>query len=288
MIVVTGATGQLGRAVVKQLVRRRGPSEVGVSVRSRAKAADLEALGVRVRQGDFDNPASLRHAFEGATQVLIVSSNARAIGGDPLSQHRSAIDAARAVGATRVVYTSHMAVSETSAFPPMLDHFATERMLEESGLQWTALRNGFYASSGIAMMGNAFETGLLEAPADGAVSWTAHDDLAESAAIILASDGQYDGPTPPLTGSYALDFADLAAMASDARDTPLSRVTITDEALRRKVVARGAPERAADIVLGFFIASRNGEFAAVDPALKQLIGRPPITMHAIITEKASR
>ena len=88
MIVVTGATGQLGRMIVERLVAHLPANQVGASVRDLEKAAELKALGVRVRQGSFDNPESLRHAFEGAEQVLIVSSNAGASGGDPIAQHR--------------------------------------------------------------------------------------------------------------------------------------------------------------------------------------------------------
>jgi NAD(P)H dehydrogenase (quinone) len=285
MIIVTGATGQLGRLIVEKLVQLVPAKQVGASVRDLAKAADLLALGVRVRQGDFDQPDSLTHAFEGATQVLIVSSNARASGGDPLAQHRSAIEAARAAGARRIVYTSHMAVSASSAFPPMRDHAATETMLRESGLAWTALRDGFYAASGIAMMGDAPKTGVLESPADGKVSWTAHADLAEAAAIILANEGRYDGPTPPLTGSQLLNFEDLAAIASTLLDKPMQRTAFRDDELRARMTARGAPARAAETILGFFMASRNGEFAAVDPALEQLLGRPPATMEEVMAEK---
>ena len=196
MIIVTGASGQLGRAIVQKLAQRVPVTQVGASVRDPEKANDLAALGVRVRRGDFDEPASLAHAFEGATQVLIVSSNAAATGGDPLAQHQAAIEAARTAGAGRIVYTSHMAASSASAFPPMRDHAATEEMLRQSGLAWTALRNGFYGSSGLLFLGDALKTGVLEVPADGKVSWTAHADLAEAAAIVLADEGRYDGPTP--------------------------------------------------------------------------------------------
>ena len=287
MILITGATGALGRAVVEHLIKRVPANRVGVSVRDPKKAADLEALGVRVRQGDFDDPGSLRHAFEGAEQVLIVSSNARATGGDAIAQHRAAIDAARAVGATRVVFTSHMAASASSAFPPMLDHAATEAMLGESGLAWTALRHGFYAASGVALMGDALETGVIEAPADGKVSWTAHADLAEAAAVVLATEGRYDGPTPPLTGPEALDLADLAAIASDVTGRPVRRQVITGEELKAKMAARGAPPAAADIALGLFAASRNGEFAAVDPTLERLLGRRPTAMRDVIAQKVT-
>jgi NAD(P)H dehydrogenase (quinone) len=284
MIIVTGASGQLGRAIVRQLVKRVPASQVGVSVRDPQKAADLQALGVRVRQGDFDNQESLSHTFEGAEQVLLVSSNARASGGDPLAQHRTALDAATAAGVQRIVYTSHMAVSNASAFPPMHDHFATEAMLAASSMKWTALRNGFYAASGIAMMGDATETGLLEAPADGKVSWTAHADLAEAAAIFLTGAG-HDGPTAPLTASESFDFADLATMTAELSGMPIRRETITDEALIAKMTARAVPESAMKTVLGLYIASRNAEFARIDATLEQLLGRPTTSIHNLIAEK---
>jgi len=285
MIVVTGATGHLGRLIVRKLVERLPAQEVGASVRDPGKAADLATLGVRVRHGDFDDPGSLAHAFEGATQLLIVSSNASAYGGDPLAQHRSAIEAARAGGVGRIVYTSHMAAGSASAFPPMLHHHATEDMLRQSGLAWTALRNGFYAESGLSLMGDALRTGLIEAPADGKVSWTAHPDLAEAAAVILTGKDRYEGPTPSLTGSQALDLSDLAAIASDLLGHPVRRQVITDDELRAKIAARGAPPAVASITLGLYRASRGGEFATVDPALERLLGRRPIAMRNLLAQE---
>lgn len=282
MIIVTGATGQLGRAIVEALVRRVPASGVAVSVREPEQASSLVALGVRVRRGNFDDPASLADAFEGATQVLLVSSNARAYGGDPLAQHRVAIDAARAAGARRILYTSHMGARATSRFPPMLDHAATEDMLAACGVAWTALRNGFYAASGRLLMGDAWKTGVVQAPADGKVSWTTHADLAEAAARILADEGRFDGPTPPLTGSEALDLEDLAALASTAAGRPIVRKVILDEEMRASMAARGLPARVADIAIGLYRASRAGEFEVVDPTLAELLGRPPTPMAAVI------
>ena len=285
MIIVTGATGQLGHAIALQLVARVPANQVGVSVRDPKKAADLEALGIRVRHGDFDNPESLRHAFEGANQILIVSSNAGASGGDPIPQHRTAIEAAQAVGALRVVYTSQMAASHSSAFPPARDHAKTEDLLRHSGMAWTALRHGFYGASGIMLMGDALKSGLLEAPQDGKFAWTAHADLAEAAAIILAKEGMYEGPTSPLTGTQALDMADLASVATELLGRPVDRKIITDEELLAKLAARGLPERAAAIAMGLYIASRNGEFSFLDPTLEQLLGRRPVSMKDLIGQK---
>jgi NAD(P)H dehydrogenase (quinone) len=289
MIIVTGATGQLGRSIVEQLARRIPPHQVGTSTRNPVNAADLGSLGVRVRHGDFDDPNSLAHAFEGATRVLIVSSNARATGGDTLAQHRTAIDVARVVGAKRIVYTSHMGAGASSAFAPMHDHAATEDMLRQCGIPWTALRHGFYAASGIALMGDALKTGVVEAPADGKVSWTAHADLAEAAAILLANDfrdhgARYEGPTPALTGSQSLHLADLCGIASEVLRRPMRREITTDDAMRTKMAARGAPDRATDILLGLYAASRAGEFSSVDPALEQVLGRRPIAMREQIAK----
>ena len=287
MIIVTGATGQLGRMIVEKLVGLVPPKLIGVSVRNPKKASDLEGVGVRVRQGDFNDADSLRYAFEGATQVLIVSSNARASGGDPLAQHRIAIDAAKAVGARRIVYTSQIAASASSAFPPARDHAATEEMLSQSGLAWTALRHGFYAQSGLMICGEGLKTGVIEAPSDGKVSWTAHADLAEADAIILANEGRFDGPTPPLTGWQAIDLDEFAAIASDVLSRHINRKLLSDDELVAKMIARGAPEGARKFALALYIASRNGEFAAVDPMLEQLLGRRPISMGDLLAKNAS-
>ncbi|MEO3827432.1 NAD(P)H-binding protein [Actinomadura sp. B10D3] len=279
MIVVTGANGRLGREVVERLAERVPAERIVVSVRDPEKARAFRERGIRVRRGDFAEPESLVEAFEGATQVLVVSVDM--IGEAAVGAHRAAIEAAEKAGARRVLYTSHMGVNPDSPFPPMLDHSATEAALRESGPAYTALRNGFYASTTERLLAAALETGVLAVPEDGPVSWTAHADLAEAAAIILAQV-PFDGPTPALTGGEAIDMAGVAAIASEVTGRTIRRVVVPDEEYRAGLVGHGVPGDAADMLVGMFAASRNGEFAGVDPALAELLGRPPVPLRDVL------
>jgi len=282
MIVVTGATGKLGRLIVEQLLTKIPVNQVGISVRDPDKAQNLAQRGVRVRHGDFDHPESLSAAFDGALQVLVVSSNARAYGGDPTRQQRAAIEAARAAGARRIVYTSHMGVNASSAFAPMHDHAVAEAMLRDSGIAWTALRNGFYASTVPMMVGDAVSSGILVAPRDGKVSWTAHSDLAAAAVAVLLQEGRFEGPTPPLTASQALNLDEVAAMLADIHGKPVRRENVSDEEYAAGMANHGAPRAVIDITLGMYRAARAGEFAAVDPTLASLLGRAPIPLRDVL------
>jgi uncharacterized protein YbjT (DUF2867 family) len=269
MIIITGGSGQLGSQIIDRLLERVPADRVGVSVRDTTRAGELAARGVRVRRGDFTDPHSLTEAFEGATQVLIVSSNQA--GEAAIAQHTTAIDAARDAGARRILYTSHQGAADNSLFPPMLDHAATERYLSTTGTPFTSLRNGFYASTVRLVLGRAFETGELVAPADGPVSWTAHADLAEAAAIILADEGRFDGPTPPLTGPDALDLHDIAGILTELTGRTIRRVVADDSEWTATLVGNGIPADRAGMLLGMFHAARRGEFATTGPALENLL-----------------
>jgi NAD(P)H dehydrogenase (quinone) len=285
MIIVTGANGQLGRAIVERLLTRVPAEQIGVSVRDLEKAQGLKERGVRVRRGDFDDPASLAHALEGASQVLIISCDN--FGDTVVRQHRTAIDMARKAGARRILYTSHMGSSPTSLFPPMVDHAATEALLRDSGVAFTSLRNGFYAASALMQLGNALKTGELAAPEDGPVAWTTHSDLAEVAAIAL-SEEVLDGVTPPLTASEAIDMDGIAVLASELAHRPIRRIVVPDAEYRAGLIAHGLPEERADMFLGLFRASRRGEFSQVNPTLAHLIGRPPMSLRDVLKEAISQ
>ncbi|MFF0647753.1 NmrA family NAD(P)-binding protein [Streptomyces tendae] len=284
MIIVTGATGQLGRRIVEHLLTRVPAEQVGVSVRDPGspRARTFADRGVRVRRGDFADAGSLAHAFEGASQVLVVSVDK--LGEECVKQHRTAIEAAVAAGARRVLYTSQMGAGSASHFQACRDHAATEEILRGCGVPFTALRNGFYAASATRFLDHALETGEILLPADGPVAWTTHADLAEATAAVLADEGCFEGPTPPLTASRALTFDDIAALASEVTGRRFTRSTAPEAAFRDQLVAQGVPAHYADQFLGIFAAARAGEFATADPALAELLGREPVGMREVLGE----
>ena len=279
MIIITGVTGKLGQAVAERLLELIPADQVGVSVRDPEKAHTLQERGVRVRRGDFSDPASLHHAFEGASQVFVVSVNS--LGPSAVEQHGNAIAAAKAVGANRVLYTSHMAANPHSAFGPARDHAATEELLQSSGLPFTALRNGFYAESAL-WFSNLQQADNIVLPEDGPVSWTSRSDLVEAAVVALTKSDSLNGITPPLTTPEALDFAAIAQIASEILGRQIKREVVTDDAFRQSQLALGLPEPMVTGLGGFFLASRQGEFAAVDLTLERLLGRPPMSMQNFI------
>ena len=276
MIVVTGANGRLGAQIVGHLLDRVPAEEIGVSVRDVGAARGLAERGVRVRSGDFTDPATLEQAFEGADQVLVVSASIRGPGAG--AANAAAIDAAIRAGATRVLYTSHQAASPTSLFAPQLQHAATEAHLAEQtverGVAYTSLRHGFYASTIEFYLPAALRTGELRLPADGPFSWTAHADLAELDVIAVTRPDALVGISPPLTAPEQLDFGDVAAVVSDLTGRSIRRVVVDDEEWLTDAVTGGMPAAAAEFTLGMFRAARRGEFAVSDPTLESLLQRP--------------
>ena len=285
MIIVTGATGRLGARIVASLLDRVPADTVGVSVRDVAKAAHLAERGVRVRAGDFTERAGLDHALEGADQVLVVSPSIR----DPREfarATRGALDAAARSGARRVLYTSHQMASPSSLFAPGRHHAESEAGLAEvasaHGVAWTSLRHGFYAGTFELFVPAALQSRELRLPADGPVSWTAHDDLADADAVVLTGPGSFDGATPPLVGPELLDFADVARIVGELTGSAVARVVVDDDEWQAEVVAGGMPESVAEFTLGMFRASRAGENAVTDPTLPALIGRPATPARTVL------
>ena len=147
---------------------------------------------------------------------------------------------------------------------------------------------GFYAESALYQLGGIQDTGRLDLPEDGPVSWTARADLAEAAVAALADTSRFDEITPPLTASEALDFADVARLASKMLKRDVTRIVVTDDEYRTAELSHGFPELMVDLLGSLFRASRAREFDVIDPTLERLLGRKPASMKETLNKFLSR
>ncbi|MBB4137987.1 NmrA family NAD(P)-binding protein [Gordonia humi] len=271
MIVVTGATGILNGATVEHLLKRVPAETIGVSARDTMRAQHFADRGVRVRTGSYDDPITLRRSFDGAEQVLLVSSSDHTA--DVLAQHRNAIEAAVAAGAQRILYTSLHGADFEGTYPALGMHAATEAMLAESGVAWTSLRNGFFGDLNM-LLGPWQDTGVISMPADGPIPWVDRADAGEAAAAVLAADRRFDGPVS-IAPSETVSLADFAVAASELTGRTIERVVVDDEQWVGDQVTSGVPESVARFTLSMFQATRTGYFADGGALLTELLGRQP-------------
>lgn len=273
MIVVTGATGVLNGATVEHLLKRVPAEMIGVSVRDVTRARHLADRGVRVRYGTYDDSDALRNSFDGANQVLLVSSNDHTA--DVITQHRNAIEAAIKAGTQRILYTSLHGTDLDDTYPALAVHAATEALLAESGVEWTSLRNGFFGDLNL-LLGPWQQTGVIDMPADGPIPWVDRADAGEAAAIILTGDRTFDGPVS-IAPAETVSLADFAAAASALTGRTIERVVTDDEQWVADQITAGAPEPMARFTLSMFQATRTGHFADGGTLLQKVLGRPPRT-----------
>jgi NAD(P)H dehydrogenase (quinone) len=271
-IVVTGATGQLGRLVVESLLTRGVPAEQIVATgREVAKLDDLAARGVVVRRADFDDRASLDAAFAGADRVLLVSGPAV---GSRVPQHQNVIDAARAAGVQLLAYTS-ITNADRGGFLIAAEHKATEEAIVASGLAHTFLRNGWYLENYTGQLPVYLEHGVVGSAGDGRVSPATRADLAEAAAAALLLDrpaSVYE------LGGEAFSLKELAATVGDLAGKDVAYTDLPAEEFTKVLVGAGVPEAFAAVLAEADLALGRGELYA-DPAdLAGLLGRPATTL----------
>ena len=280
-LLVTGASGQLGGAVVRHLLDTlRFPAErLIVTSRSPDGLADLAARGVAVRAADFDQPGTLASAFAGADRLLLVSTDALMEPGKRLTQHRAAVQAAADAGVKHVVYTS-LPSADTSLVSFAPDHWGTEQALSASSPGWTVLRNAWYFENLAYSLPGALASGeWATAAGEGRIAYIARDDLARAAAVALASDDATN-QVLTLTGEQAWSARDIATRVSALTGKPLAVADITAEQLVEGLKAHGFPPVLADVFASFDAATANGDLGEVTGDYARLTGQSPTSLDA--------
>lgn len=280
MILVTGATGKLGGKVIETLLKNNVPAtQIAALIRDENKAADLKEKGIDLRDGDYDNRASLDKAMEGIDKVLLVSG--LDMNRIP-QQHRNVIDAAKAAGVKCIAYTSNcLRDRDTLINYIMQTHFETEDYIKASGLNYLIFRNVLYMESmAMFMLGkDVLEKGIQLPAGDGRVSYALRSDEAEAIGNVLASE-ECGNRIYQFTGSRAYSFDDVAEALSELSGKTVIYTPTNMEAYKAGALAQGVPEHAVEMMAPFYNDIENGQGSTVSTDLEEALGRKPTDLKA--------
>lgn len=279
MILVTGATGQLGRLVIQQLLMNVPAGQIVAAVRSPEKASDLAALGVVVRKADYSDPATLASALEGVDKVLLISSNEL---GQRFTQHSAVIDAAKAAGVKLLAYTSVLH-ADTSLLALAEEHRQTEDYLRKSGVPFALLRNGWYHENYTASVPSALAHGAhFGSAGTGRISSAARADYAGAAAAVLTSSDSQAGKVYELAGDDAYTLSDFAALIARQSGQPVVYTDLPEAEFKGALLGAGLPEEFAELLANSDAAAAKGALFDDSRQLSTLIGRATAPLSASV------
>ena len=270
-IVVTGATGHLGKSIVEHLVARGvAPADIVAGGRSTEKLQALADSGVRTAVIDYTRPDTLTEALTDADTLILVSGSEV---GQRVEQHRNAIDAAVAAGVKHLVYTS-APKADTSELVLAPEHKATEELIRASGIPATILHNGWYTENYVGALQQADSTGvLLTSAGDGLVSSASRTDYAEAAAVVVAEDG-HAGSVYELSGDVAWNQQQLADTFAEILGKPVELKSVSSEEHLAILKDAGLDEGTAGFVVALDANTRDGLLGETSGDLSRLIGHP--------------
>ncbi|MGU3415626.1 SDR family oxidoreductase [Enterobacteriaceae bacterium C34A] len=270
MIAITGATGQLGQLVIEDLLKTVPASQLVAIVRNPAKAEALSDKGIDVRQGDYNDEATLSKALQGVDKLLLISGSEV---GKRAEQHGNAIRAAKAAGVKFIAYTS-LLHADKSPLGLHVEHVATEKMLAESGIPYALLRNGWYTENYLASAPPAIEHGVFIGSAgEGKIAAAPRVDYAAAAAKVISTDG-HAGKVYELAGDSAWTLSELAAELSKQSGKPVSYQNLSEADFAAALKGVGLPAGLADMLADSDIGASKGGLFDNSRTLSKLIQRP--------------
>jgi NAD(P)H dehydrogenase (quinone) len=285
-ILVSGASGHLGRRVVENLLGRVAPSSIVATTRKPESLAELAARGVLVRHADFDDDATMVAAFAGVDRALLISTDSLDKPGHRAAQHRRAIQAFARAGVKYLAYTS-IVNPVGSLIAVSKDHVETEQALAESGLHYTVLRNDMYSDYALDSAKRALASGsVVNARGSGKIGFVTRADCAAIAAAVLV-EPPAGNQTLDVTGPEALDNAAFAAILSKLSGKAIGVQSIPVAALVDGMVQHGLLRHLAEILCSFDAGIAAGELAVVSDSVERFTGKKPESLADFLTRERS-
>jgi NAD(P)H dehydrogenase (quinone) len=277
MILVTGATGQLGTAVIKNLLKKTSANEIAALVRDESKAAALKEQGVDIRVGSYDDTVSLDKSMQGIEKVLLIAGTDE---DNRLRQHQNVVNAAKKAGVQCIAYTSRALKDRNTLVNKLMEgHFQTEDYIKECGLDYTLFRNILYMDTIPQFVGGekVFEMGLNLPTGQGRVPFALRSEMGEAIANALLESGG-GNRIYTLTGSESYSYEDVAATLTDLSGKEVNYTPTERSVFAAQMKDRGTPELMVQRVVGFLTDIKNGQEAEVSPDLENLLGRKPASL----------
>ncbi|WP_313386154.1 SDR family oxidoreductase [Chishuiella sp.] len=274
-IAITGATGQLGRLAIEKLKERTEKENLIALVRNTEKAKDL---GIETRLFDYAKPEILADSLQGIDSLFLISSSEI---GQRETQHKNVINAAKEAGVKWIVYTSllHASTSDMALAP---EHIATEKALQESGLNFTILRNGWYTENYAGSIPGSIQAGAFIGSAEsGKISSATREDYAEAAAVVLTTEG-HENKIYELAGDIAYTLSDLAAEVSKQIGKEIPYVNLSEADFTAALVKIGLPEGFAQILADSDAKAAHGALFSDDKTLSKLLNRPTTPLAEVV------
>ncbi|MCC8395402.1 SDR family oxidoreductase [Paraburkholderia sp. MMS20-SJTR3] len=269
MIAITGANGKLGRLVVKGLLQTIPAGQIVAAVRSPEKADDLSALGVRIREADYDRPETLVEAFKGVEKLLLISAVEL---GERFRQHRAVIDAARQAGVKLIAYTSLLR-ADTSNLIIADEHNRTEAYLKNTGVDFVVLRNGWYVENHTSGLAAALaNSAIIGSAGQGRFAAASRADFADAAVTVLTQPG-HANRTYELAGDHPYSLTELAEEVSKQTGRTIVYHHLSTAEHEAALLHFGLPKMIVDVVVDADLKASAGELNSDSRDLSTLLGR---------------
>ncbi len=275
-ILVTGATGILGTAVIETLLKKIPANQISIITRKEEKRAEFESKGFNAFLGSYDNKTSLEKAMLEVDTVLLISSGDQ---GDRMQEHKNIIDAAVNVGVPNIAYTSRSLQDRaTLANKLMLDHFETEDYIKESRLKYTIFRNVLYMDVIPLFVGrDVFEKGIFQPAGDGKVAFALRKEMGEAMANVLLNE-PCENKTYKFTGNEIYSFYDVAAVLKDLSGKEVKYTPVEIAAFETMMLQKGLPKPMVKKIIDFNTDIKNNQEAEITNDLEIKLGRKPASL----------